>query len=288
VASFLEANARATFPTNSHRFAMEALGRWKDVRGVPALLRYLNHGFMNQDAAKALKAIGPAAAKDVLKAANHPDGNMAGRVRALLKEFDVREDDLLAQCVEDLKAAETGRRRHAAEWLSQQKPTSDDKRPRVAKALVPLLTDSDANVQDIALNATKAWLHRESVPGLIALVENKAQGGRQRAQRSRAMEMLAELKDERAAPVMTRMLSVTFERGVAGQALRKMGPAAEEAVLACLSSKDNNVRSEACRILQDIGTAKSLPSLEPLATDRDPVVSFSAKQAVNAIRQRNK
>jgi hypothetical protein len=45
-------------------------------------------------------------------------------------------------------------------------------------------------------------------------------------------------------------------------------------------------RIEACRILQEIGTKKSIPELEKLALDRFGFASGAARQALDAINKR--
>ena len=65
-----------------------------------------------------------------------------------------------------------------------------------------------------------------------------------------------------------------------------MGPVAEDEVLKCLASKDTQIRAEACRILQDIGTSKSLVELVPLSVDRNFFLASPAKMAVQGIKSR--
>jgi HEAT repeat protein len=58
-----------------------------------------------------------------------------------------------------------------------------------------------------------------------------------------------------------------------------MGPPAERAVLGALADASGDVRTEACRVLAEIGTEKSLPALEQLAGDANPLVRQAAAKA---------
>jgi HEAT repeat protein len=76
------------------------------------------------------------------------------------------------------------------------------------------------------------------------------------------------------------------DRLFAARALREAGPAAEEPAASLLNSRSETVRREACRILEAVGTAATLPRLAPLAKDPDPLVRAAAQAAAAAIRRR--
>ena len=71
------------------------------------------------------------------------------------------------------------------------------------------------------------------------------------------------------------------------QALEKIGPSAEPAILPHLGKDDKNLRRTLCSLLGRIGTKTSLPTLERIAsTDPDPIVKSTATSAVRAIQGR--
>src|SRR5207244_7211240 len=80
--------------------------------------------------------------------------------------------------------------------------------------------------------------------------------------RSAAYKALTRLRDPRAVPVFAKGLVDLASRHDAGEALIAIGPAAESEVVPYASHQDVFVRMEANRILEKIGTAKSLPTLE--------------------------
>ena len=73
--------------------------------------------------------------------------------------------------------------------------------------------------------------------------------------------------DPRALPVFAKGLLDLGTRHDAGEALISIGPAAESEVVPYVSHRDVFVRMEANRIMEAIGTAKSLPALQA-ARDR--------------------
>lgn len=95
-----------------------------------------------------------------------------------------------------------------------------------------------------------------------------------------AIRALGRRKEAGAADALAGMLSDFFMRGHASQALKDIGPGAEAAVLKQLSSPDNGVRVEACKILKKIGTPASHPRLIALARDEDQGVANAARDAL--------
>jgi S1-C subfamily serine protease len=70
-------------------------------------------------------------------------------------------------------------------------------------------------------------------------------------------------------------------------ALEKIGPPAEKAVVAkLLGHKDNFVRRDACGVLKSIGTKESIPALEAAQKEGNVFVSGPAGEALKVIRER--
>ncbi len=288
VATMLEARAKEVFPGDGHRAAFEALGKWKDARSAAALILYLPNHFTTGDAGKALEQLAPEAAKDVVKLMNSPNPTVQTRVRALLKGYGAADELLLAQSLDDLKAKDANQRRTAVEWLENTKPI-EAKRSETAKALAALLKDRDGWTQEAAARALKVWLDKEAVPELLAVLNAKAGGGLSRNLHNLAMEMLGTLKDERAIPALVARLPDFFDRPAASKALKDFGAPAEDEVVKLLIHRDVHLRMEVCGILQVIGTEKSVPALETLASGQVGDGSIrAAKTALDAIKKKLK
>ena len=101
------------------------------------------------------------------------------------------------------------------------------------------------------------------------------------------MEALGKFKTEKVADAVAPRLSNQQDRFKASQVLATMGPAAEPAVLKFAEDKEWMVRSEVCKILKSIGTAKSVPALTAMQNnDPQGIVKLQAKQALDAINGR--
>jgi HEAT repeat protein len=267
---------------------MQALAKFKDPRGAAALSAWLASAPGQDDAAKALKEIGSVAAKEVAKFFNHPDGGARDRARDLLKEYGTGDDVLLVQSVQDLRGREVGRRKLAAEWLGTAKVNAA-RRNEAASALGELLKEKDEGAQEAAVRALVSWGNKGNVPALVALVEAEGFGHAQ-TMRNAAIEALGPLKDERGViPVAKRLLdgNVATARE-ASKSLKAMGSIAEPAILTFLGNVNPNLRIEACRILEAIGTKESVKALTTVSRGRDRTVAQAATKALEAINARNK
>lgn len=80
------------------------------------------------------------------------------------------------------------------------------------------------------------------------------------------------------------MLNI-FDRQKAVEALKKMGPVAENPAMQMLTNRDIGVRIAACQILEDVGTMKAIPALNNLAK-ADRILSDAANRAVKKIMAR--
>ena len=97
---------------------------------------------------------------------------------------------------------------------------------------------------------------------------------------------LGELKDGRAAGPMAARLGNFFEHQKAYQCLRRIGPAAEDALLEVAPSNDPNVCLAAIQLLGEVGTAKSYAILREGLRSRNPDVKAAAKLALKKVRER--
>lgn len=187
--------------------------------------------------------------------------------------------DAVTKALFDLKSDLPHKRREAARVLKDTLP--DQRRGEVVKALEPLLNDNGPFTREWAIEALGVWGTKETTPLLLKAMQQKEGRGA-------AMKALARLKDERAAEPIAERLDEFFDRHEAAEALKKMGPVAEDAVIKRLNHADNQVRMTACDILKAIGTAKSLPPLQGLIAEGDFILKHKAEEATKAIKARQR
>jgi len=122
----------------------------------------------------------------------------------------------------------------------------------------------------------------DQVPALLKLLKIDDS-----SMRWSAIRGLGRLKDKRAAEPLATMLATGGSDGYqAVEALTKIGPDAEDAVLPLLKEKHNETRRQACNVLKQIGTKKSVEPLRELMLDPEQMVNSAAAEAVRAIMAR--
>jgi S1-C subfamily serine protease len=184
----------------------------------------------------------------------------------------------LAQLLDDLDSPNGFKRQHAAERLAKAKPS--EPRDKVVKALEPLIKDSSPFLRRAAIQALGVWGNKETVPGLLKVLTSDDVFTRQAA-----IEALADLKDERAAEPLAKLVANFQDRGHAARALQAIGSKAEKAVLPLLQHSDLFVRVEACKILEVIGTKEAIPALKIAAGDSNGLLRQAAENALKAIQK---
>lgn len=178
----------------------------------------------------------------------------------------------------EIKSAGTSAERQTAIMKLSLIPFDQARHGDVARVLNSFLADPDRQVLTATLRALGVWGHRGNVPGLLKLLDDG-----DRTTRMHLIRALGPTKDARAAEAVAPLLANSQDRALAGFALRTMGPVAEDAVIQVLEHKDFFVRIEACRILGDIGGAKSIAALKKTAQE-DP--HNSAKTAAKLTLRR--
>jgi len=154
----------------------------------------------------------------------------------------------------------------------------------VAKALAGLLAAKDDFVRTAAARALATWGTPESVPALIAALEDRSV-----FVRGAAMAALGAIRDPRGAEAVAKQLPPFAGRGDASKALQAMGELAEAPVLPFLGHADWGVQMEACKILGVVGTSKSLQPLRDLPGQKaNGLVIMEAEKAIKAIEARLK
>jgi serine/threonine protein kinase len=185
----------------------------------------------------------------------------------------------LEDALMDLKSSNWGRRQGAVHTLANARPA--DRHREVVSALTPALQDSEWSVREGAARALGVWGSTNDTPLLIPCLDDS-----QMSVRWAAMNSLGTLKDSRAAVPLARRVQDETDSMIAARAIQSLGSPAEDAVLPLLKDQNKQVRGEACQILQEIGTRKSIDALTPLAADSDAIVSMMARTAVLEIRSR--
>lgn len=170
--------------------------------------------------------------------------------------------------------------RAAADRLAKATP-DQARREEVAAKLEGLLKERDGNVRTAGAKALKSWGTAKNVPTLITMLKDEnafAKGA--------AFEALGGIKDPKGAEAVAALLPDFFARKPAIDSLRAMGAVAEKPVLGLLQNQDAKVRTEACKLLADIGTKDSLTQLKALLTDSSVLVAKEAEKAISAIELR--
>jgi HEAT repeat protein len=161
----------------------------------------------------------------------------------------------------------------------------DDKRAaEVVTVLAEVARSADLNpfVRADASRTLGRWKTPESLAALMDAVNDSST-----PVRHAAIEGLASFGTEQAAFAIVRRLSEPLDRGHSSSLLQGMGSVAERAVGLGLRDANSSpeVRLEACRILGEVGTAKSVPVLDSATTaDPNPQVRAAAANARARLR----
>lgn len=191
-----------------------------------------------------------------------------------------REISRLAFQLEDDKGFE---RKEAAEALLRINPqdVSPELRKQIARGFKEIAFDTFAD--DDAINGLALWGGKYSVPLLIELLE------RERTRVPDAVyDALAKYPTPESAEALARKLGDFFAHDNAVRALRRMGPAAEPALLQAAPSRDPKVSVAAVQLLGDVGTEKSIELLRKASSSRNVDVRDLAKASLKKIRERAK
>jgi len=186
----------------------------------------------------------------------------------------------IQKVIQDLKSTDDATRTKAASLLQSSELTEAP--PALLELLSALLNDSDTFTKMAAAKIIADYGTAEQVPALLKLLKSDDTSTRWSAIRG-----LGRLKDKRAAEPLAALLATGGSDGYqAVEALTKIGPDAEDAVLFLLKEKNTETRRQTCNVLKQIGTKKSVEPLRELMLDTDQSVNSSAAEAVRAIMAR--
>jgi HEAT repeat protein len=273
------ARGKAPFPADVVRTqaAIRALGNFKDPNAAPALVEdwYVGGG---QDTTWALRAIGPAAQKDVLPAFDHPNDQVREAARNVLQSYRTPDDTVKAQALADLADKDWARRGAAASWFAEAKPNDAD-RAKVVKALDGMLADAlalnDPNfARDVGNGKILQWPAQQAANALVkwAGKDDLAALGRvvklpPHVSGDGIYDALARTGDEKAVA----LLIERARKGnpvLAGLAIKGMGATGEAGLRKALDDPDPDVQRVLPRLFaltgtrQDFRYAKALSDLK--------------------------
>jgi hypothetical protein len=145
------------------------------------------------------------------------------------------------------------------------------------------MDDGHSRTAEKAIRGLVRYGGKHSVPLLIEIMDRE----RLRVP-SEVFDGLAQLKDPRGAEALTRQLGNFFNHQAAANALRKMGPVAESALIVVAPSDDPDISLAAVQLLGDVGTSKSMRLLRQASRSRNPQIVDAAGIAMRKIRERGK
>jgi HEAT repeat protein len=189
-------------------------------------------------------------------------------------------EEQVEKLIDDLKSDDRAKQTEAGNRLAS---VDLDK---FAKLLVPVmrahLDSTDQNLRNLARRVAARTATVEDVPLLLGMLKGEDTGAHHEY-----LQALRRLKDKRAMEPLAQMIA----RGVnhayaAAEALGEYGPASEDLALDLLKEKHIETKRQACRILQNAGTAKSQEALQAVITNGDPEILSEATEALRAIRLR--
>ncbi len=179
----------------------------------------------------------------------------------------------------DLKSSNSGRKQLASAILAAAKPT--ESRSNVVSALIPVLGDANWAVRQNTTRALGVWATPDAYQPLAKMLDDT-----EFSVRWKAIDALTQWKNPQTAATLAGHMAHGLDVLETGRALRTFGEPAEAAVAGLLTATDHQVRYEACRVLKDIGTKKSIPALTSAAGDADGITAMLAKEALKAIDAR--
>jgi hypothetical protein len=228
--------------TRKTALAMDALAKLGDERGYAALAEKLADPNLHDQAINALRIAGPSSSGAVAPYAFDRDPNTRDRAVRLLTEFGATPRTIGDAAFARLRAPQADVRRGAIQWFLENGPDSDRQKADGAKLLGKMLADESPDVTDRVMRALKTWATKDCLPDLVeyARRDQLTPGGN-----ADLIEVLARFPDPSAADAIALQLKNPNTRAKSLQALLKLGPVAENSVLASINNPDVATQKEA-------------------------------------------
>jgi hypothetical protein len=155
---------------------------------------------------------------------------------------------------------------------------SAETRKLIARNFKKLAESDDHFSKEKAIKGLVIWGGKFSVPILLKMLD-----GSDRMNQKEIIQALGELGDPQAAEAVAARLGDFFTHETAYNALKQMGAAAEDALIAVGPSNNPKICLAAINLLGDAGTDKSFPFLREAQTSRNVEVRNAAKAAMRKI-----
>jgi hypothetical protein len=186
----------------------------------------------------------------------------------------------LDQKLKDLKGGVSEARRNAVVALAET-DIDDAHRDQVTTALEPFLFDGDIRHDlnpDIVLRAYLHWAGPDNVPAMLRMVESSTLPDWDPKKTRLVILALGKLQDQRAVAVLAEKLADPALHDQAVDALRLMGPKAQNAVMDYAFDSNSATRVGASQLLEEFGTKPTRIGGEALARlkSNDPDAQLSA------------
>jgi hypothetical protein len=194
-----------------------------------------------------------------------------------------REYARLAQL---LNSNDTFGKQEAAQTLLRVRPgdvANAETRKLIARGYRSLAMEGHGHRQEEAIRGLVIWGGKYSVPVLIEMLEKDGQHPS-----DELFTALGQLKDPRGAEAVARHLGNFFNHDAAVASLRRMGSAAESALIDAAPSNDAKASLAAVQLLGNVGGEKSLQILQRASQARNPEVKLAARNSIKRIRARQK
>jgi serine/threonine protein kinase len=260
--------------------SMKILSRMGDARAAAPLAACLTEFGVGRDAKAAIAALGPVAKPAILPYYHHENRGARDAGRELLRGYQATDEEIRAESFTALKSESIETRKSAIEYFATATLPADQ-RGLAARALYPLVTDTDRWVRDAARKALQKLVTKADADFLLEQVQSTDDATRQFA-----TDLLVEFKDARVAKPLAALLAANIDTWRTSTALTALGSLAEPAVIPHLQSEDWGAQCRAAEILGKIGTAKSLPALQALTKGPNFHVKVAAERAIAAIKAR--
>jgi HEAT repeat protein/outer membrane protein assembly factor BamE (lipoprotein component of BamABCDE complex) len=154
--------------------ALEILAKIREPAAVPHMCRLLRDFFLRDDAANSLRKMGPELAeKELQKYVNDQNPDTRKGAGEVLEEFQDGGGFRMKTALGELKSPSQNLRSLAAQQIGRMY-VHPKRKQEVARALEPLLKDSDANVAMFAAKALARWGGVENEAALIAALSAKS------------------------------------------------------------------------------------------------------------------
>jgi HEAT repeat protein len=218
------------------------------------------------------------------EAARASDAQLAQAAREAVKKLRPDAMDAVAEALIDLESGDHFKQSAALTKLAKMTP-DDQRREKVATAIENQLLGKDLFfIYKEAGPALGTWAGKNTVSRLRPLIDNQHASPHERQV---VMDVYAKVKDKSCVfPVVKWILLDTDN---ATRSLIEMGPVAEDEVIKLVKGPDAAGRTAAARILQEIGTVKSLAALKRASQDpRDANAAAAAKVALDIVNERLK